>query len=374
MVRGLIVVVAALSLCLTATARATPPRVDARAFVVANAATGEILAERNAAARLPIASITKLMTVLVALEHLRLDEVVSVAAAAARVGESTIHLRAGERLTVRDLLKAALIQSANDAADALAAAAAGGDTARFVAWMNVKAQELGLRDTHFARPDGLDASGHYSSARDVLRLARVAMHTEAVREIVRERTDTIEGGRILHTWNDLLGTFPGLIGVKTGHTRAAGWCEVAAARRSGYTIYTVILGSPNRGERDANLAALLEWGVSRFRVGPVIASAQAYAEADPGWGKPRLALLAPQRLLRAYRVDRPLVQRIVAPAVVRLPVTRGQALGRIEVWEGKRLLGSRALVAARSISRPGFGGRMRWYAGRTLHHVIGFFS
>jgi serine-type D-Ala-D-Ala carboxypeptidase (penicillin-binding protein 5/6) len=369
-----LIVVAAVSLCFAATARATPPPVAARAFVVANAATGEILAERNAAARLPIASITKLMTVLVALEHLRPDEVVGVGPAATGIGGSTIHLQAGERLTVRDLLKAALIQSANDAADALAAAAAGGDTAKFVAWMNAKAQELDLDDTHFARPDGLDAPGHLSSARDVLRLARIAMRVEAVRAIVRERTDTIEGGRILHSWNDLLGSFPGLIGVKTGHTQRAGWCEVAAAQRSGYTIYTVILGSPNRGARNADLAALLHWGVSRFRVGPVIAPAQTYAQADPGWGMPRLALLASERLVRLYHADRPLVQRIFAPAVVPLPVTRGQVLGRIEVWEGRRLLGSRPLVAARSVSRPGLGGRMRWYVVRTLHNVIGFFS
>src|SRR5205823_11554593 len=145
-------------------------------------------------------------------------------------------------------------------------AARGGDVPRFVGWMNAKARRLGLRDTHFVRPDGLDAAGHLSSARDVALLARVAMHSRVVRAIVRERSDTIEGGRFtVHTWNDLLGEFPGLIGVKTGHTSAAGWCEVAAARRPGYTIYVVILGSRTRGSRDNDLERLLAWGVSQYR-------------------------------------------------------------------------------------------------------------
>jgi D-alanyl-D-alanine carboxypeptidase len=240
--------------------------------------------------------------------------------------------------------------------------------------MNSEAHSLGLRDTHFARPDGLDAPGHLSSARDVLRLAQIVMHNPDVRTIVAERTDTIAGGRVLHTWNDLLGQFPGLIGVKTGHTGGAGWCQVAAAQRSGYTIYVVILGSPTRSVRNAGLASLLSWGVSRYRVGPVIDRARAYALAMPGWGKAKLRLVARKGLVRAYRVDRPIVARIVAPPVVALPVTRGQVLGRIQVWEGKRLLGAEPLVADRSISRPDFAGRMHWYAGRTLHHIAGLFS
>jgi D-alanyl-D-alanine carboxypeptidase len=370
----LTVALVALVLLAAVPAHASPPPVDARAYVVANAATGEVLAQSGAAQRLPIASITKLMTVRVALEHLKLDDVVTVGPVASAVGESTVHLRVGERLSVRDLVKAALIQSANDAADALAAAAARGDTAKFVGWMNAEAQTLRLRDTHFARPDGLDAPGHLSSARDVLRLAQIVMHNREIRAIVAERTDTIAGGRVLHTWNDLLGQFPGLIGVKTGHTGGAGWCEVAAAQRSGYTIYVVILGSPTRSVRNAGLASLLSWGVSRYRVGPVIDRARAYALAMPGWGKAKLQLVARKGLVRAYRVDRPIVARVVAPPVVALPVTRGQVLGRIQVWEGKRLLGSEPLVAERSISRPGFAGRMHWYAGRTLHHIADLFS
>jgi D-alanyl-D-alanine carboxypeptidase (penicillin-binding protein 5/6) len=333
-----------------------------------------VLAQSNARAHVPIASITKLMTVLVALEHLRLDDVVAVSPGPASVGESTIGLRAGERLSVRDLVKGALIQSANDAADALAAAAADGDVRQFVAWMNAKAKENGLRDTRFVRPDGLDAPGEHSSARDVLRLAQIAMHSRAIRDVVDERTATIAGDRVLHTWNDLLGVFPGLVGVKTGHTDDAGWCEVAAVRRSGYTVYVVVLGSKTRATRNAALATLLRWGDSHFRVAELVRGGRTYALTDPGWGEKMLSLVATRPLTRPFRVDRPLVQRIVAPASVSLPVRRGQRLGRIELWEGKRLLGTRPLVAARTIARPGLGGRVAFYAGRTVHHVLGFFS
>jgi D-alanyl-D-alanine carboxypeptidase (penicillin-binding protein 5/6) len=314
------------------------------------------------------------MTVLVALEHLRLDDVITVSPGPASVGESTIGLRAGERLSVRDLVKGALIQSANDAADALAAGAADGNVRQFVAWMNTTAAKYGLHDTRFVRPDGLDAPGEHSSARDVLRLGQIAMHSRAIRDVVDERTATIAGGRVLHTWNDLLGVFPGVVGVKTGHTDDAGWCEVVAIRRSGYTVYVVVLGSKTRASRNAALASLLRWGDSHFQVAELVRSGRTYALTDPGWGKKMLPLVATRSLTRPFRVDRPVVQRIVAPAAVSLPVRRGQRLGRIEFWEGNRLLGTRALVAARTIARPGVGGRVAFYAGRTVHHVLGFFS
>jgi D-alanyl-D-alanine carboxypeptidase (penicillin-binding protein 5/6) len=352
-------------------ARAAAPQPDARAFYVMNAATGEVLASHNANESVPIASITKLMTVLIALQHLKPSEIVTVTGNAAQVGESRIPLVKGERISVRDLLAGALIQSANNAADALAAAASDGDVPRFVSWMNARARILGLHDTHFVRPDGLDAPGHVSSARDVAVLAQVAMHSPVVRDLVRERTDTIENGNfVVHTWNDLLGVFPGLIGVKTGHTNDAGWCEVAAARRSGYTIYAVILGSATRAARNADLQALLAWGVSQYRTLTLVAP-QPYAWAAAPFGRRAVPLVARKPLVRAVRVGRPIVEKIIAPTAVGLPVRRGERLGRIEVWTGGTLLGSRPLLAGRSVPRPGVGGRLRWYTTRTVHNLLG---
>jgi D-alanyl-D-alanine carboxypeptidase (penicillin-binding protein 5/6) len=370
--RLLCAVVAALAW--STSASAAVPKPDARAFYVVNASNGEVLAASRARAELPIASITKLMTAVVALEHLEPEDVVTVTRQAALVGESRIPLRAGQRITVRDLLEGSLIQSANNAAVALAAAAAGGDVTRFVGWMNDKATRLGLRDTHFTRPDGLDSPGHLSSARDVAVLARVAMHSAIVRSIVKRRSDTIEGGSFtVRTWNDLLGRFPGLIGVKTGHTTDAGWCQVAAARRPGYTIYAVILGSPTRTQRNDDLQALLAWGVSQYRTLALVQKTP-YARAALGYGRSPVRLVATKPLVRVVRTGRPLVQRVVAPTALSLPVARGQKAGRIEVWSGKTLLGTRPLVVGRTVEEPGAGGKLRWYATRTMHHLTGLFS
>jgi D-alanyl-D-alanine carboxypeptidase (penicillin-binding protein 5/6) len=361
------------ALVFASAAQAAAPRPDARAFFVMNAATGEVLASHNAHKSVPIASITKLMTVLIALKHLKPSDVVTVTRYAAQVGESRIPLHRGQRITVRDLLAGALIQSANNAADALASAASGGDIPLFVDWMNARARALGLRDTHFVRPDGLDAPGHVSSARDVAVLAQVAMHSSVVRDLVRRRTEAIEHGTfVVHTWNDLLGRFPGLIGVKTGHTNDAGWCEVAAARRSGYTIYAVVLGSPTRARRNDDLNGLLAWGVSQYRTLRLV-DAQTYAWAAAPFGLRAVPLVARKPLLRAVRVGRPIVEKIVAPTAVALPVVRGERLGRIEVWTGGKLLGTRPLLAGRSVSRPGVGGRLRWYSTRTVHNLLGLF-
>ena len=366
--------VAAAALVLAAPVLAAPPQVAGRAYLVENGSTGEVLLASNPRARVPIASITKLMTVLLTLEHARPGDLVTVSPLAASVGESSANLRAGERLTVRELLEAALIQSANDAAGALALHVGHGSEQRFVAMMNARARALGLASTHFARPDGLDAPGHVSSARDVTLLARIVMHRPLVRQIVRQRSATISGGRGLHTWNDLLSTYPGLFGVKTGHTSAAGWSEVAAARRRGVTIYATLLGSPDRSRRNADLVKLLDWGFSRYRPAALVVRGREYAEAELGYGRRPLALVAAGSLTPEVRVGVPLVRRVVAADVAELPVARGRILGQVRIYQRRRLLGSVPLVAARSVTRPALGGRVGWYARRTLHHMGAWFS
>jgi D-alanyl-D-alanine carboxypeptidase (penicillin-binding protein 5/6) len=354
--------------------RAVPPHVDARAVLIADGATGHVLYAEHARTRLPIASLTKLMTVLVTLQHARPDDVVTVAPDATGIEGSTIGLRAGERLTVRELVEGALIQSANDAANALAYYVGHGSRDRFVAMMNRRAVALGLRDTHFVRPDGLDVPGHYSSARDMTRLARLAMRNPVVRSIVRRQTATIEGGRTLHTWNDLLSTFPAVIGVKTGHTSVAGWSEVAAARRPGGTLYATLIGGPSRDRRNADLAALLRFGLSRYRGVLLVDARRAYARAETEFGRGPVALVPSRPLVRVVLVGRPLVERVVARTRATLPVRRGQRLGEVRVYDGGRLLGTRPLVAARSVGRPGLGGRVSWYARRTVHELWSWVS
>jgi D-alanyl-D-alanine carboxypeptidase (penicillin-binding protein 5/6) len=371
--KGLLLAAAALALAAPVLA-APPPQVTGHAYVVENGATGEVLLAHDASERVPIASITKLMTVLLTLEHSKPSDVVTVSPEAAEVGESSANLRAGEQLTVRELLEAALIQSANDAAYALADYIGHGDEPKFIAMMNAKAQQLGLHDTHFVRPDGLDAPGHVSSARDVTLLARIVMHRPLVRQIVRQRTATIAGGRTLHTWNDLLYSYPGIFGVKTGHTSLAGWSEVAAASRPGVTVYATLLGSPDRYERNGDLVKLLDWGFSRYRQVPIVVKGRSYARAELGYGRKPVELVAARSLTPTVRVDFPLVRRVVAAAAADLPVSRGQALGEVRVYQRGRLIGEVPLLASRPATRPGLGGRIGWYATRTLDHMGGWFS
>ena len=347
---------------------APAPPVAAKAVLVGDGKTGEILFERNAEARVPMASITKLMTALVTLENRRPDDVVTVHGPAPSIGESTIQLRAGEKLPVGDLLAAALIQSANDAAYALASEVGDGSVPTFVALMNAKARELGLADTRYARPDGLDTPAHYSSAEDTFALARTAMARPVVRRLVRMRRADIAGGRTVRTWNDLLATFPGLNGVKTGHTDRAGWSEVASARRDGTNVYAVILGRPNRAQRNADLAKLLEWGFDQYGRVTFIREGQRYATTAVPFSEERVELVALGsaddviRLRPGTRFE----ERVVAPAMVDLPVRRGQRLGEVIVTDGDRVVARQPLVATRSVAEPSFGDRVGWYADRTL--------
>jgi serine-type D-Ala-D-Ala carboxypeptidase (penicillin-binding protein 5/6) len=350
-------------------AASTPPPVEARAVLVADGRSGDVLYEQNADGRMAMASITKLMTALVTLENVRPGRMVTVAPQAVAPGGSSIFLTEGERVRVRDLLAAALIQSANDSAFALAAEVGDGSVKRFVRMMNAKAEELGLDGTRYVRPDGLDVAGHVSTARDTFLLARAAMRQPLVRELVRKRTAEIPPNRSLRSWNDLLWTFPGLIGVKTGHTDDAGWAEVAAARRGPTTIYAVVLGSPSRAKRNADLAELMEWAFDQYATFTLIREGERYAAADIPFAEgEKLELVAAagaSKLIRLGDGSR-FVERIVAPTMVELPVREGQKLGEVVVMDGGEEVARSDLVAARAIPAPTFEERARWYADRAL--------
>ena len=370
--KHLLALVAALLAVLLAAAAApaTPaPQVQARAVLVADGKSGDVLYELNADRRMAMASITKLMTAIVTLEHARPADVVTVSPRAVAPGGSSILLQAGEELRVRELLAAALIQSANDSAFALAADVGGGSIRRFVGLMNDEAAELGLGDTRYVRPDGLDRPGHYSTARDTFELAQVAMQRPLVRKLVRKRRAEISPDRRLTSWNDLLWTYPGLIGVKTGHTDRAGWAEVAAAKRGPTTLYAVILGSPSRQRRNADLTRLLDWGFDQYVSYPVLRGGERYATtAVPFAEGERLELVAAagaSELVRLGDGSR-FVERVIAPEMVDLPVQKGQKLGEVVVMEGDREVARTDLVAARDIAEPPLEERVRWYADRAL--------
>ena len=359
---GLLFSLAAAQAAIAAT---PPPTVKASAALLVDGHTGETLYALNPDRRLPMASLTKLMTALLTMENTKKNDTVRVEGPAPSVGESTINLQAGERLKVKDLLAAALIQSANDAAYALAADG-GGSVKKFIGMMNERAAELALDDTHYAVPDGLDTPGHYSSAMDTYTLAREDMKHALFRRIVEQTGGEIAGGRMLYAWNDLLTTYPGAIGIKTGHTDLAGWSEIAAAERDGATMYAVILGGPTRGKRNRDLGALLDWGFGHYGRVQVISRNEPYAQVAVPFSDDEVALVSDVRLRATVPLDHTLVEKVGAPESLDLPVSQGDPVGEIVVYDGDKVVARHPLVSSETVDEPSLPARVRWYAGRAL--------
>ena len=239
--------------------------VSARAAILIEETSGSVLFEKEADARLPMASTTKIMTALVALENAAPDLAVSVPKEAVGVEGSSIYLFEGEELTLEELLWALLLNSANDAAAAIAYGVAGG-IEPFAELMNQKAAALGLENTHFVNPHGLDDPEHYTTARDLATIARAALANPLIREMVATRKKTIphngtDGVRLLVNHNKLLRMYEGAFGVKTGFTKRSGRCLVSAAEREGLSLIAVTLDAPNdwsdhRAMLDAGFAAI----------------------------------------------------------------------------------------------------------------------
>jgi D-alanyl-D-alanine carboxypeptidase (penicillin-binding protein 5/6) len=252
-----------------------PPRLYARAAILMDEAAGQTMYALNSYAELPMASTTKLMTAIVALLHASPNTVITVGPQAVAVEngvDSVMGLYLGDRLTLRDLLYGMMLPSGDDAATAVAVGLAG-STTRFVAWMNAEAHTLKLHATHFVTVSGLDAPGHYTSARDLAKIAAYAMNFDLLRQIVGTQSYTIPAtnahhGYVLANTNELLGAYPGAYGIKTGSTPAAGDCLVFGVQSGNHDYLGVILGAPSDWYRYYDAHTLLDWAakVNAYRV------------------------------------------------------------------------------------------------------------
>ena len=252
-------------------ARATtppPPPLGVRAAALVEESGGQQLFGENANAQLAIASTTKLMTALITLEHTKLNRVFADPDYPLASEDSQIGLEPGERMSVHDLLLAMLLPSADDAAIDLAFNVGHGSISRFVGMMNARARQLGLTHTHYSTPSGLDTPGNYSSASDLVDLARYDLeHEPFFRYAVRQTHAVLRTGnhvRFVTNLNDLLDRFPWINGVKTGHTLDAGYVLVAAGTQGGMTLIDAVLGTSSEAARDSNALALLQWGFANF--------------------------------------------------------------------------------------------------------------
>jgi D-alanyl-D-alanine carboxypeptidase (penicillin-binding protein 5/6) len=341
------------------------PPVEGRAWALTDARTGDILLSHNGAARLPIASTTKLMTAYVAIKDMPLDKVVRAQPYDPEYGESLLGMRTGQEISVRDLLYGLILRSGNDAAHTLAIAAAG-STARFVAQMNRYAAALGLSDTHYANPVGLDQKGNYSSAADLATLTRHLLRIPAFAKIANSRETTLRSvhpERKIKTINELLEMAPWVTGVKTGHTFGALYVLVGSGRQNGVELISDVIGAPSDEARfDGNLE-LLEYGFGQYRERHPVRAGQALAEASIEFSGGELPLRAAHTVEVGVRKGEELEVEVRAPGEVEGPIKRGAKLGRVTVLLEGRPVETVALRAGRSIPEASAFDRVRGFIG-----------
>jgi serine-type D-Ala-D-Ala carboxypeptidase (penicillin-binding protein 5/6) len=342
------------------------PEVQSATALVVDAASGRALYSRAAGRRRPIASTTKLMTALVVLERAELSDVAVAADYDALPVESTIGLREGERMTVADLLRALLVASANDAAVTLAEHVSG-STEAFVAEMNRRAQALGLSDTSFANPIGLDAEGNHSTARDLVALTLELRKHEFFRKVVDRPSLTLRSGarnRDIENRNTLVVEHPFVDGVKTGRTQQAGYVLVGSARRGGISLISVVMGAPSEPARNADTLALLDYGFDQYRRRTPVSRGQIVARVPiryrPG---ATVGLMSGRDVVRRLRRGvGTRVEVVGIPEEVEGPVRRGQRLGSAEVYAGRQRIARIPLFAAGDVPAAGVARRTQdWF-------------
>jgi D-alanyl-D-alanine carboxypeptidase len=362
--RTLILSLALLLLLSAVPCRAAVPEPSADAFVLMDADSGRVLLAGNETAEKPIASTTKIMTALVALEHSRLTDAVTVKREHLREG-SSMYLAEGETLSMEALLYGLMLPSGNDAAECIADYCGGG-TERFVRWMNEKAAALGMTHSAFANPSGLDAEGHYSCALDMARLMAYAMREPTFAQIVSAKTATA-GTRTMGNHNKLLGVFEGCIGGKTGYTGAAGRTLVTCAERGGQRLIAVTLHDRSDWE---DHAALYEYGFSAYRRECAVIRGNAYALVAVRGGEAScVPLCAAEEFAYPVADGEALTLRVDAPDAVNAPVKAGQRLGEAVVLLDGAEVGRVALMAGNGVraieytAKPTVSERLRAFFG-----------
>ena len=327
-------------------ARAAAPDISAQAAVLMDAGSGRVLYTHNADEERPIASITKLMTALVAVESVP-DLDVKVRVRREWTGErgSSMYLTPGEELTLRELLYGLLLASGNDAALAVAGACAG-DVDTFVDWMNQRAADIGMTHTHFSNPNGLQDEGNYSTARDMARLARVFLEHDVLREIAATKSITV-AGRSLVNHNKLLWRYEGCIGLKTGYTDRAGRTLVSAAERDGQTLIAVTLF-----DRDdwADHAALLDYGFARFPSHLLARAGKEFTRIPVEGSLSRFVPVVTYRDVSYPLTGEERVRvKVILPDRVEAPVEQGAIAGELQFSVDGMPVGSTYLLYGRDV-------------------------
>lgn len=335
--------------------------VEAKSCILIEQSTGEVLREMNADEQLPIASVTKIMTMLIIMEELdkgnmTLDTMIPVSENAMSYGGSTMFLEAGEELSVNDMLKGIAVASANDGCVAMAEHIAGSESG-FVDMMNKRAQELGMQNTHFVNTNGLDEENHYSSARDVAVMSRELLTHPKITDYTSIWTDELRDGKFrLANTNKLVRFYSGANGLKTGSTSKALCCLSASAARDGMQLIAVVLGAPTSDKRFSSARALLDYGFANYGIKLLISEGEETAQADVinGTSDSVTAVAAETKSLLASKSEAKEPEKIIyLNDNITAPVAKGDVLGTAEFICDGTMVESVNLIAAEDVAKKG---------------------
>lgn len=350
--------------CVFAEGEGTPELgIDARAAILIEADSGEPLFEANSDERMPIASVTKIMTMLLIMEavdegQITLDDMVTVSENAMSYGGSTMFLETGEKLSVNDMLKGIAVASANDGCVAMAEYLAGSESA-FVDMMNKKAQELGMKNTHFMNTNGLDADEHYSSARDVAIMSRELIKHKTIFNYTSIWMDTLRGGKCqLANTNKLIRFYDGANGLKTGSTSKALCCLSASAKRDDMQLVAVILGAPTSQKRFDGARTLLDYGFANYSVNTQVTAGDSMGTVEVGKGveKEVGAIAADSYSALLKKGSEGNIQKeIIFNENITAPVEAGDKIGIVRVTQDGETLAEIDLTAAAQVKKKGIG-------------------
>lgn len=336
---------------------------NAKSAILMEESTGNILYESNPDERLPIASVTKVMTMLLIMEavdsgKISLDDMVTVSENAMSYGGSTMFLETGEQLTVNDMLKGIAVASANDGCVAMAEHLAGSESA-FVDMMNEKAKELGMENTHFMNTNGLDEDDHYSSARDVAIMSRELMKHETIFNYTSIWMDTLRGGKFqLANTNKLIRFYDGANGLKTGSTSKALCCLSAAAKRNDMQLIAVVLGAPTSAERFASAKSLLDYGFANYAVNTQITAGDEVQKiaVEKGVDK-EVGVVAGDScstLVKKGQEDN-ITKEIKIDETITAPIEAGQKIGTMTISRDGEVIADIDLNASSTVEKKGIG-------------------
>ena len=351
----------ALLCCLPLPVHAVELPVEAKAALLMEKETGQVLFAKEEHQRLEPASVTKIMTLLLTMEaisrgELRYEDTVTVSKNAASMGGSQVYLSEGEQITVEELLKAVCVSSGNDASVALAEQVSG-VTELFVQQMNNRAKELGMVDTCFLNPTGLPAEGHVTSAYDIALMSReLILHHPDLRRFTTIWMDTIRGGEFgLSNTTKLIRFYEGATGLKTGSTDAAGYCISATAERSGMELIAVVLGGETSQQRFEDAKTLLNYGFSTYALADVTPAERQIVPVKLGRAPSVEAVLEAGKLLVGKGQAGSLSQTVTLREDLVAPVEKGQTVGTLTVQCGDATLAELPLTAADSVERMTWG-------------------